>query len=185
MHDSIAVRARKCVGELDQNLMCFVCGKPASPAQQICQCLTTYVAHDEIPHATQLAERVELQNARVRKIGGDSCFPPESLAALKRCSQLGAQHLDRDEPLERSFAGEIDRSHSSATNLADDLVLMSKRETEQLGDGISSRRRVVRRICQDISEWRRPLCGMEERVDLSPERGVVTAQFVDERLPLL
>ena len=82
---------------------------------------------------------------------------PKTLAVLLRRGELVAQHLDRDEAVQRDVAGEKHDAHAAATELANDLKLRA----EQLGDPIAlpstrdrerRRRRHLERICVGIDE---------------------------------
>ena len=43
------------------------------------------------------------------------------------CSQLGVQHLERDRPVVLQVAGEVDRGHAAAAELALDAVAVAER----------------------------------------------------------
>ena len=75
----------------------------------------------------------------MRELRGDPCFAPEALASVVRLGQLGAQHLDGDEPLERALAREIHRAHPAVAERPHDLVLLAERRSSMRLERASSR----------------------------------------------
>ena len=126
MDDAVAVRAFERVGQLGENAMRLVAGKPSVDPQTLGERHAADVAHDEVPDAVDLAEGVERQDPRVRQLRRDARLAPKSFATIGRGGKIGPQHLDRHESFERPLAREIDRAHAALPQRPDDLVLLAE-----------------------------------------------------------
>src|SRR3954465_2867871 len=83
------------------------------------------VSHDEVPDSADFTKGVEWQDACVRQLGSDASFAAKAPAAVRGGGGGRPKHLDRDEALERTFARQIDRTHTASAERSHDLVLLS------------------------------------------------------------
>lgn len=73
----------------------------------------------------------------MRKLRGNARLSAKPLPTLGDVSELGAEDLYGDGPLERTFAREVHRTHAAASERPHDLVLRTERmrENGMLGSG--------------------------------------------------
>ena len=148
--DAAAVRALERVRQLGENPVHLRSRDASLETQPLGERRAADVAHDEVPDPAHLAEGVQRHDARMRELRGDPRLAPEPLATSVRLGQLGAQHLDRDEALERALAREIDGAHAALAERPHDLVLLAERQLERAWSELSFA------VRSRDAEWRAP-----------------------------
>ena len=107
----------------------------SGPANALCQRLAIDEAHHEAEHGTALLDGVHRHDVGVRERRGRPGLAEEAFAELRPDGQLRRQHLDGHGPVEREIAGEIDRAHAAATELALDGVTGAQGALDFFGFG--------------------------------------------------
>ena len=117
VHDAAPVRVRQGVGHLDQDLHRVVDRQLALPGNPGAERLALDVGHDvpeEPPGFTRVMQR---QDVGVLKLGRELDLTQEPLGA-ERDGELGAEHLESDEPLVPEVPCEVHRGHAALPELA-------------------------------------------------------------------
>ena len=134
------------------------------------------VAHDEVPDPADFTEGVQGQDARMRQLRGDLGLTTETLANLRRVREVGSQHLDGDEAVERPLAREVDIAHPPMPQRPHDLILLTECGGE---DGLLGGRTAEGGI--DLTWLARRV---EQRLDLITQRLVALAGLIEPCGPL-
>ena len=108
------------------------------PPQPVAQRLTLDKRHGEPELAGGLARVVDGQDVGMLEPGGELNLVLEPLGA-ERGSELGVEHLERDRSLVLDVAGEIDRRHAPASELALEHVAVAQ-ASSQRGGQVGERR---------------------------------------------
>ena len=106
--------------------------------QSLPQALALDLVHHVIEESVRGAGGVHGHDVRMAQASDGARFGEESTGDRRVRGQLGVDDLDRYWPVERGVGGPVDNSHPSATQLAIEPVLRTKRglqRRERIGEG--------------------------------------------------
>ena len=121
MNDAETMRVRESVGYLTYDPKGVSDRKLPLTLQPIAERLPLDVGHDVEDESVFLAGIVQWKDMRMRDNGRDLDFAKKAFRT-ERHRQLRSQNLQRHPPVVLEIVGEVDRSHSSPANLADQTV---------------------------------------------------------------
>jgi hypothetical protein len=121
VHDALTVRVRRRVGDLAGEAGGLLERELSFASQSCTQGLALDVGHRVPEHASVLAAVEHGEDVRVLEAGREADLAQEALAA-KLGSEVGTEELERDQPVVLQVAGEPDRGHAAAPELALDPV---------------------------------------------------------------
>ena len=126
MHDSLAMRERQRIRDLDENAHCILHGELAALLEPVAQRLAAHVRH-HVPEQIVVRPRREYRHdVRMLQLRGDLDLLLEARGAhLAR--ELWRQHLDDDLAIERPLHGHEQPAHPSAAQLALEQICVAER----------------------------------------------------------
>ena len=138
-----------------------------------------HVLADDIEVVVELFEGVDGGDSRVRKGCGGLGLPPQAVPALIVTRKLPGERLDRDRAAQSGIVGQVHHAHPTLSELSGHDVLSEASSNQRLArpdlGSLGSRC-----VCWRIDEAARLFVVGKERGDLSPQRGIARAGFVDE-----
>ena len=129
MNHPFGVGVRQRLGRLSRDAERLVHGQAVLAPQALAQTLAAHVGHGEPELPAGLAGIVDAEDVGVLQAGGGGDLASEALGA-ERVRELGEQHLERHRALVLHVAGEPDRRHAPAPDLALQRVLVAQASLE-------------------------------------------------------
>ena len=161
--DPLAVRVPQRLRHLAHQAHGVHGGERAVAAEAVAQTLALHVGHREPEHAVGVARVVHREYVGVLQAGGEADLATESLRS-HRVRELRVEHLEGDGPVVSEIAGQVDRSHPAAAELAAECVAFPQglgERGQNVGDGDGS-------MGEDASNLRRSPVSRQHAGDALP-----------------
>lgn len=131
MDDAAAVRMVERVREIEENPTRHVGKKatlvPESPAERF----AGHKRHDDVGEVRCFAEIEHRHDRRVGERGGETRFASKAVARVSGQRDTRDEHLDRDQPLQRTLACAKDHAHAALAMEIQNLVARAERMFER------------------------------------------------------
>ena len=114
-------------------------GKPAFRLEAVGEALSLDVRHREVGESVRFADTIDGDDVRMLQAGRELGFALEARPEAGAHAELGVEHLDGDEALERPLPREVDRGHSSLAEEADDLVFSAEGGAHAIESGLGGK----------------------------------------------
>ena len=144
VHDAFVVRIRERARGLQQEPADLINGNDAGTLTQFVQRAALHESHHEVDDLVALMDFVHDDDVRMLQARGNARFLQEPVGHSGREREARIHDLDGDGPLESQITPHIHNCHTTATELARDVVRTERREPQSIKQRI---RRASVRFC--------------------------------------